>query len=244
MWSGMTIQANDKTPGRRLPRTKRRSHSSERLVFIDLETAGQQSWRPITQVGAVVADSAGQILETFEAKLQFRESQATKRALLRRHYDRNLWHREALPSRDVIFKFRDFLLRHATLSGENTRGQAFWLARIVAHNAAFDGPFLCKWFDEHGLYFPADYRIFCTLQRAFWLFQEYPRLRPPTDFKLKTLCDYFGIWFPASEAHDALADARATFELYHCLNHVEMMQSGRRVCELNVVPARRPVDNF
>lgn len=205
---------------------------SDRLVYVDLETAGQQTWRPIMQIAAAAVDANGRVLETFEAKLQFNERQATKRGLSRRHYDRRRWNREARPEREVALQFRAFLTRHAVPSGKHVRGESLWLARLVAHNAAFDGPFLRKWFERQRLYFPADYRIFCTLQRALWLFQEHSALSPPADFKLGTLCHYFGIPFRPDEAHDALTDVRATVELHRCLNRVAMTGCRRRACRV------------
>lgn len=190
-----------------------------RLVFVDLETAGQQPWRPIMQIAAVAVDGRGRTLEVFEAKLQFSERQATKRALSRRHYDRRRWYREARPPREVALRFRQFLIRHAIPSGYSADGSRLWQARLVAHNAAFDGPFLRKWFERQQLHFPADYRIYCTLHRALWFFQEHPELRPPPDFKLGTLCNHIGIRLHPDEAHDALADVRATVELYRWLRN-------------------------
>lgn len=88
------------------------------------------------------------------------------------------------------------------------------VAQLVAHNAEFDGAFLRKWFERLRLFLPASYRVFCTLHRAMWLFHEDRLLTPPNDFKLGTLCQYFGVALRASQAHDALADVRATVELY------------------------------
>ena len=67
---------------------------------------------------------------------------------------------------------------------------------------------------------PASYRVFCTLQRAMWLFHECKELTPPVDFKLGTLCQYFGVPLRAEDAHDALADVRATVALYREMNQV------------------------
>ena len=40
-----------------------------------------------------------------------------------------------------------------------------------------------------------------------WLFAEDQTLTPPENFKLSTLCEYFGVGLSEEEAHDALADA-------------------------------------
>ena len=51
------------------------------------------------------------------------------------------------------------------------------------------------------IYLPADPRVRCTMQRAMWWFDE-ARIEPPKDYKLGTLCEYFGI--AVSETHEAL----------------------------------------
>jgi DNA polymerase III epsilon subunit-like protein len=114
----------------------------------------------------------------------------------------------------VAYDFGRFLGRHATAEVAGAKCRRMIVAQLVAHNAEFDGMFLRQWFERLGLFLPASYRVFCTLQRAMWLFHENRSLAPPPDFKLGTLCHYFGIPFPAHEAHDALVDVRATVELY------------------------------
>lgn len=85
---------------------------------------------------------------------------------------------------------------------------------LVAHNGNFDGPFLAAWYRRLGMFMPATHRVFCTMQRALWLFHEDRSLTPPDDYKLLTLCQYFGVPLVASDAHDALNDVRATLALY------------------------------
>ncbi|MFO0979932.1 MAG: 3'-5' exonuclease [Planctomycetaceae bacterium] len=198
--------------------SRQRTARSRRLVFVDLETAGQQPWRPIMQIGAVAVEGNGRTIASFEAKVQFREASATKRSLLKRHYDRQTWSKESRPSYEVALAFRQFLLQHSQPTGCTSSGQRIWLARLVAHNAAFDGPFLRLWFERYQMPLPADYRILCSLQRALWFFQEHPEMPAPTDLKLATLCRYFGIRYHPNEAHDALVDAKATAELYRRLS--------------------------
>jgi DNA polymerase III epsilon subunit-like protein len=59
--------------------------------------------------------------------------------------------------------------------------------------------------------------VLCTKQRALWLFEEDKTLTPPANFKLGTLCQYFGIPLPADEAHDAFRDVRAAVALYQAM---------------------------
>jgi DNA polymerase III epsilon subunit-like protein len=47
-------------------------------------------------------------------------------------------------------------------------------------------------------------QVLCSLQRAMWFFGE-ANCVPPKDFKLASLCQYFGVPFHAANAHEALA---------------------------------------
>src|SRR5207237_10194640 len=60
---------------------------------------------------------------------------------------------------------------------------------------------------------PARYQVLCTLQRAMWYFHEHQDEPLPADFKLATLCQYFGVTLHAASAHEALADVSATVAL-------------------------------
>lgn len=187
------------------------------LVFLDLETGGLQTWRPIIQIAAVAVDSAFRELEAFEAKVRFSELHATARTLRRRHYDRAIWKREARTARDVAADFSRFLMQHAKVSVSHPGSRPFAVAQLVAHNADFDGPFLRAWFKRQGSYLPSSYRVLCTVHRAMWFFQENPALPPPRDYKLGTLCRYFGVSWNPSRAHEALADVRSTVGLYRAI---------------------------
>jgi DNA polymerase III epsilon subunit-like protein len=190
---------------------------AEKLVFIDLETAGVDVWRPIIQVAAIALDSGLHELESFEAKIRFRRRFADPKALRKPHYSAARWRKEAQPVREVADKLAEFLARHASVELISLSGRPYRVAQLVAHNAAFDGPFLQTWFERLGRFFPGHFRTFCTLQRALWLFQEDKSLPPPADFQLTTLCRYFGVRLDPGEAHDALADVRATVELYRAM---------------------------
>lgn len=202
----------------------------ERLVFIDLETAGAEPWRPIIQIAAIALTSDLQELECFEAKILFAERIADSKSLRKPHYSLERWQQEGRPVKDVLNDFSDVLRRHATVDQVSKAGAVFQVAQIVAHNAAFDSAFLNAWFARFDSFLPASPRVLCTMQRAIWLFHEDKRLTPPPDFKLGTLCSYFGVPLRKSDAHDALADVRATVELYRAMNKVsEAGQTSRGV---------------
>lgn len=189
----------------------------ERLVFVDLETAGLEPWRPVMQIAAVAVSRDLRELEAFEAKIRFSHSLADPKSLRKPSYQPRLWERQGVSAREAAEQFAEFLRRHATVKMKSFDGTRYRVAQLVAHNATHDGGFLRHWFDRLGLFLPGHYRMLCTVQRAIWFFQESPEKKPPANFKLLTLCHYFGVRFDEQDAHDALNDVRATVALYRAM---------------------------
>lgn len=196
------------------------------MVFVDLETGGLETWRPIIQIAAIAVTSSLREIESFEAKLRFESRFVDPKSLRKNNYSPERWSREARSAREVATSFAEFLCRHATVDVVGAGRGGYQVAQLVAHNAAFDGPFLQAWFQRMGLFFPGHFRVLCTVQRAVWLFHEHKTLTPPRDFKLGTLCEYFGVPLRAEDAHDALVDVRATVELYRAMHN---FQSTHRI---------------
>ena len=192
----------------------KRPFAEERLVFVDIELAPVGRRRAILQIAAMAVSRSLVELETFEAKIRLDESRIVPSMVRNRHFDVRLWREEGRSPKAVACDFARFLSRHASATVRGADGRQLIVAQLVAHNAEFDGVFLREWFEGLGLFFPASYRIFCTLHRAMWYFHEDRSMLPPRDFKLGTLCCHFGVPFNRFEAHDALADVRATVELY------------------------------
>lgn len=186
----------------------------EKLVFVDIETAGLEHWRPIIQIAAIAVDSNLQILEEFDERIQFSSEVADPKSLNKKSYSERVWQRRGLEKKAAANKFARFLRRHATVDLRSASGKIYQVAQLVAHNAAFDSEFLIHWYREMDVYFPAIPRTLCTLQRAMWLIEENKNLSPPTDFKLQTLCDFFNVRLGKERAHDAYFDVFATLELY------------------------------
>jgi DNA polymerase III subunit epsilon len=199
------------------------------LVFTDLEVAGGDISRPIIQVAAIAVTHDLEALETFEAKLKFDPQLADPHSLTKNRYCPRVWEAEARSATTVAREFAHFLRRHATLTAHASGGRSYRVAQLVAHNAPFDGPFLQVWFERVGAYFPGDFRMLCTMQRALWLFHEHPNLRRPLDFKLVTLCRYFGVPLHPDEAHTALADVQATVELYRRITLLATAEACNRI---------------
>ena len=193
----------------------------EPLVFIDIEVAGSEIFRPIIQLAAIAVDSEGNELESYEAKLRFHQRYANKQALSnKRHYCERRWLTEAKDPHVVAEELSQLFERHACIDQVAGNGRVYQVAQLVAHHAEFDGAHLKAWFERMRLFLPASPRVLCTVQRAMWAFHEDKSLTPPPDYKLLTLCQYFGIPFSEEEAHNALNDVRATVALYRAMNKV------------------------
>ena len=190
---------------------------NQKLVFVDLEVGGPNPKRhPIIQLAAIAVDEHLAVLEAFEAKIRFNLKCANAYSLRKNSYHSGVWAREAREPQDVARDFAKFLRRHASVSALSSQGERYEVAQLVAHNAAFDGPFLSEWFQRLGVYLPAKRQLLCTLQLALWRFAISGE-KPPANFQLATLCAHFGVPFHAAKAHDALGDVAATVQLYRAL---------------------------
>lgn len=203
---------------------------ADKLIVFDLETGGLEVGRPITQIAAVAVNVADgwRELEAFEAKLQFSQEDADPRALEITSYDPGVWERDAVHPSAAASNFTLFLERYRCVTCISKKGNPYQVAQLCGHNAAaFDGPHLKHLYGEtlrepgakYGPFLPAHPFVLDTWQLAGWYFQACG-ITPPADFKLSTLCDNFDI--PLEDAHDALADVRATAwlaqELSNALN--------------------------
>jgi len=187
------------------------------LVFIDLETGGLDPARhPITQIAAVAVDQSLVELDAIERKVDFDMATADPEALKISSYSREVWDRESVPQPHAIDDLSRFLKRFADLKMTSRAGNPYHVAQLAGYNAAtFDGPFLQAFYRKHDTFMPAGFRVMDAMQRVLWHFHERPAIDPPADFKLGTVCQCFGV--PLVDAHDALADCRATVELYRRL---------------------------
>lgn len=188
-----------------------------RLVFVDIETGGLDPARhPIIQIAAIAVDAGLNELDSFECKIKFSEEDCEPEAIKANSYDAEIWKEKAVYPRRAFDELAEFLRRYSDVELVSQRThKPYKVAQLVGHNAAsFDGPFIQNGYRTHGLFLPAAFTVLDTLQRALWHFHERPECRPE-NFKLATLCKHFGV--PLDNAHDALADVRATVGLYRAL---------------------------
>lgn len=186
-----------------------------RMVFFDLETGGlDPAKHPITQIAAVAVGPGLKELDSFEAKVLFDTTTADEQALKLNRYDPAVWEKEGLLPLETIRRFSEFLSKYAEVKIVSKRtGRPYYVAQLSGYNAdTFDGPFLRQFYYNAREFLPAAMRVLCVLQRVAWHFTEHSALQALDDFKLATVCQYFGV--PLEGAHDALADVRATVALY------------------------------
>ena len=189
-------------------------------VFFDLETTGLDAREhTITQIAALAVDHDLRELEEFECKVWFDERRASREVLELTRYDADVWQREALAPKEAARVFAKFLRRYPAITLQGANGP-YAVAKLVAHNAAFDGAFVQEWYRRRRVFLPAYRRVRCTLQRAEWFFDEHPELQAPDNFKLVSLCQHFGAGLSELEAHDALADVRGTVAMYRAMKGI------------------------
>lgn len=198
----------------------------ERLVYADVETAGLKEDSQIIQIAAIAVDASLNELEAFEVKVRFDIERADSAALALNSFEPTVWKRLAQRPEDAATAFAKFLRRHATVDLLSQRtGRPYQVAQLVSHNAPFDGLKLQEFYAGLDLFLPAARRVYCTLQRAYWLFAEDTSLTPPANYRLATLCEYFRVKLPDDAAHDALHDVRATLALYRAMKeHAEALR--------------------
>ncbi len=183
-----------------------------RFVFVDVEAVGTIRNPHVIQIAAIATNGKMEELAGFEAKARLPKSARSK--FRHSRYDAKLWEAEGSDAKKVAIEFAAFLTRNATVERYSKDGQLFRVAQLVAHNSGFDAVILQAWFKQLKLYLPASFQALCTMQRATWLSQEAGNDFSPTDFRLISLCNHFGIEHSTKQAHDAFNDVRATLLLY------------------------------
>ncbi len=175
------------------------------LAFIDVETTGlNPDLHEIIDLGLVLArqvpqEGKGPALELigeYEYKIiPERVFNADPESLKINGYAPENW-KNAKPLKEALEDF-----------AEKTRGASF-----VAHNVAFDLAFVNRAFEYAGVKNLMHYHKIDTISLAFAKLYHDPKVEK---FSLRFLCEYFGI--KNENAHTALSDARATFEVYQKL---------------------------
>lgn len=179
-----------------------------RFAVVDVETSGLRPRRHrVLQVGVVVVDGAGTVLDTWSTlvrprnRLVFRVGPRHIHGIRRRSL-------RAAPAQSEVMAHVAGMLEGAVL---------------VAHNVAFDLAFLRKAADEVGVTLPIDSSL-CTLKLS-------RRLDPTRQLshRLADICLRYDIQL--LRPHDALADAEATAAALHHLLAAHGITTAQQVSE-------------
>ncbi|MCK9352318.1 MAG: 3'-5' exonuclease [Candidatus Paceibacterota bacterium] len=172
------------------------------LAFIDVETTGLDPDRhELIEIGCVLARQIAQegkgpallMLDEFECKIMPEHLEtADPESLAIIGFKKENW-ADAIPLAEAMEKF-----------SERVRGASF-----VAHNAFFDYAFIEHAFKKTGVKNFMHYHRLDTVSIAFAKLYDKTEVEK---FSLRFLCEYFGV--ENKNAHTALSDARATFEVY------------------------------
>ncbi|MEK7558576.1 MAG: 3'-5' exonuclease [Patescibacteria group bacterium] len=175
---------------------------TENLAFIDTETTGLDlAQHEIIEIGCVLArqierEGKGaqvEVIEEFEYKIKPEHIEtADPEALRINGYNPANW---------VFAVDRTKALEDLAKKVDG--------AIMVGHNVAFDHAFLEKAFEDAGIKNTMHYHKLDTISIAYGRLFDNPSVEK---FSLRSLCEHFGI--ENKNAHTALSDARATFELY------------------------------
>ncbi|MCC7469718.1 MAG: 3'-5' exonuclease [Bacteroidetes bacterium] len=176
------------------------------LAFVDIETTGfDKEKHEIIELGLVLVKQLGEegknfeIIEEIEYKIKPEHIEtADPQALKVNGYDASQW------------IFASGLAEVMKNFAEKTRDSIF-----TAHNLTFDYSFVERAFEKTGVENKMFYPKIDTISFAYAKLHKNLKVEK---FRLQKLCEYFGIENP--KAHTALADARATFEVYKKLVNI------------------------
>ncbi len=178
---------------------KRINHHKANIVFVDLETTGLNPLRhEIIEIGYIVVKQPKlEVIEEGAIKVRPKHIQtASKGALKLNKYNKKDWEK-AVPLKKAL-----------QILAKKSRGAVF-----VGHNIWMDMCFLEIAFQREKVKRFYDYHVLDTVSLAFSKLRG--RGEEIKHYSLKELAKYFGI--KMERPHEALSDARATFEIYRKL---------------------------
>lgn len=203
-------------------------------VFVDLETTGlslplvdttsiqREDQDEIIQIAAIATGPAPDFeeKETFEVKILPSENGIKRlertRALAPQlgKFDSAKWAPKTTAKARAFDGFQLFCKKYACIEKTSKRGSTYGVAHLAGHNIdRFDLPFLFAAFRKADQFLPAHGRPLDTTHMVTVLEALNDKVLP--SHRLEDLCKTFGV--KLTNAHDAMADIRATVELARAL---------------------------
>lgn len=187
------------------------------LVFFDLETSGFDPLvNDIIQIAAIATDQDLNIVEEFEVKIDFDPQNAEAEALEVNSFDAAVWKSEAVKPYKALSMFCSFLDKYKSVKKISKRtGNTYSVAQLVGHNSeGFDRDFLFKWGKRinPNQFIPAEWFTLDTMQIQKTIDALYALNSNSPNFASKSL--KLGDLVTFDGAHDALADVKATIDLF------------------------------
>ena len=164
------------------------------FAFIDIETTGLDvAGHEIIEIGCVLTTPKLKVIEEFELKIKPKHIETSDPVSLKvNHYNEKDW-KSAIALKEAI--------KILSKKVEN--------CIMVGQNVAFDSGFLEHAFSQTKTKNSLHYHKLDTISIAWAKLHHNKNVE---HFSLRELCLHFGI--ENARAHDALSDARATFQLY------------------------------
>ncbi|HQV64656.1 MAG TPA: 3'-5' exonuclease [Candidatus Paceibacterota bacterium] len=170
----------------------------KRLAFVDLETTGINPFtHEIIEIGCLIAkqndNNEWVVVDEFEFKVKPEHIETAQQDALRiNRYDESAW-----------------MFAHTQEEALKTLSQKCEGCVMVGQNVSFDYAFLATKFGKYNIKDPFFYAKLDTISLAYMRFRKDETM---TSFTLRELCERLGI--KNEKAHSALADIRATYEIF------------------------------
>lgn len=167
------------------------------LVFLDLELTGLNLNHEIIEIGGLIVDQKGlSIKEEFDFKIQpVNLDNADPISLKMVHFSEEEW-KEAIPLIEGLRKLEK--LAYGKI--------------LIGFNSAMDWSRIEKAYLDNGITMPPFYYLHPDIAGMCYI--KLLNKAEATKFSLAELCKFFDIERDKSKEHNALEDARVSFQLY------------------------------